>query len=189
MKPLMDMDSLCGARSACYNNLNQKSEHNAPTFDWLYYFDADIMRFFFFITSVPGMLLLRASCFTRRLCLATPLDGRLALVLTGVVSNCITPYVVLCVYFVIGFVFCPERANFISGFLTGISILDLKHGDKFIELHLCFIHFIQIVLNHQAPLGCDYAADQGPFFFEYRFVHDVILLTSLGGCCMHVIYA
>jgi hypothetical protein len=42
---------------------------------------------------VPGMLFLRASCFTRRLCLAIPLEGRLALVLTVVVSNCIAPYV------------------------------------------------------------------------------------------------
>ncbi len=53
----------------------------------LIYFDAGITRFFFFITTVPGMLFLRASCFTRRLCLATPLEGLLAFVLTAVVSN------------------------------------------------------------------------------------------------------
>ena len=69
----------------------KKSEHNVPIFDSLYYFDAGTMRFFFFTTSIPGMLVLRASCFTRRLCLATPLDGRLAFTLTVVVSNCITP--------------------------------------------------------------------------------------------------
>ena len=53
----------------------------------LIYFDAGITRFFFFITTVPGMLFLRASCFTRRLCLATPFEGLLAFVLTAVVSN------------------------------------------------------------------------------------------------------
>lgn len=83
----------------------------------------------------------------------------------------------LCVTSVTGFVFRPEDANFVSGFLAGIAILDLKHGDEFIELHLCLVHFVQIVLNHQAPLGSDQTADHGPFFFEYRFVHDVFLLS------------
>jgi hypothetical protein len=84
-------------------------------------------------------------------------------------------YSLLCLNFVVGFVFSPKDANFVSGFLTGISILDLKHGDKLIELHFCLVHFIQVVLDHQAPLGVDQAADRGPFFFEYRFVHDVVL--------------
>jgi hypothetical protein len=70
---------------------NQKSEHDIPTFDFPCYFNTGATRFFFFTISLPGMLVLRASCFTRRLCLAIPFDGRLALVLTVVVSNCITP--------------------------------------------------------------------------------------------------
>ena len=95
MKPLEDLGSLCVTRSVCIHNLNQKSERNVPIFDCFYYFDASTMRFFFFTTSMPGMLVLRASCFTRRLCLATPLDGRLALILTVVVSNCVAPCVVI----------------------------------------------------------------------------------------------
>lgn len=42
---------------------------------------------FFFFTSIPGILTLRASCLTLRLCLRTPLDGLFTLVLTVVVSN------------------------------------------------------------------------------------------------------
>ena len=64
-------------------------------FDSSHYFDAKTMRFFFLMTTVPGMLFLRASCFTRRLCFATPFEGRLALVLISVVLNCITPLVLL----------------------------------------------------------------------------------------------
>ena len=115
------------------------------------------------MTTVPGMLFLRASCFTRRLCFATPLEGRLALVLTSVVLNFITP---LGVVSVVAFVVRPEFANFLSGILTGISVFDLKHGDEFIELHFCFIHFDQVVLNHQVPFAIDLAADQVPFFLE-----------------------
>lgn len=66
--------------------LNQKSEHTVPIFDFMYYFTDCTGRLLFF-TSVPGMLFLRASCFTLRLCVATPLDGRFALVLTGIVFN------------------------------------------------------------------------------------------------------
>jgi len=95
-------------------NLNQKSEQPvAPIFDSFSYFAASTTRFFFLI-SVPGMLVLRASCFTRRLCFAIPLEGRLALVLTAVVSNCITPLGIACVN---GFVFYPELSNLFSGFI------------------------------------------------------------------------
>ena len=44
--------------------------------------------------SFPGTLALRASCFTRRLCLRCPLDGRLGLVFSMTVFNCSTPYIV-----------------------------------------------------------------------------------------------
>jgi hypothetical protein len=141
-----------------------------------YYFDSAVTRFFFLITTVPGMLFLRASCFTRRLCLATPFEGRLALVLTVVVSNCIAPLGTASVF---RFVFRPEFANFFPGFLTGMPIFDLKHGDELIELHFRFIHFDQIILNHETPLGVDMASDLIPFFFEYRFIHHVILLIPL----------
>jgi hypothetical protein len=57
-------------------------------------FYADTTRFLFFI-SVPGTLVLRASCFTIRVCLRTPLDSRLSLVLISVVSNCVAPCVVI----------------------------------------------------------------------------------------------
>jgi hypothetical protein len=76
--------------------LNQKTGTlRSGFFDFLYYFNAGAKRFFFFTISVPGMLVLRASCFARRLCLAIPLDGRLGLVLAGVVSNCVAPCVVI----------------------------------------------------------------------------------------------
>jgi hypothetical protein len=91
-----------------------------------------------FLTSVPGMLFLRASCFTSRVCLRIPLEGRLVLVLTVDVLNCVAPLGVACVF---GFVFFPEFANFLSGFLTGISVFDLKHVDEFIELRFCFVDF------------------------------------------------
>jgi hypothetical protein len=48
-----------------------------------YLFGAGGAGLLFFI-SVPGTLFLRASCFTLRLCVATPLEGRLALVFTAV---------------------------------------------------------------------------------------------------------
>jgi len=50
---------------------------------------------FFEFDSLPTTINLRASCFTRRLCLASPLEGRFAfaLILPGVAFNCITPYV------------------------------------------------------------------------------------------------
>ena len=75
-------------------NLNQKSERDVPIFDSLHCFNAYAARFLFFI-SVPGTLVLRASCFTIRLCLRAPLDSRLGLVLTGIVSNCIAPCIVI----------------------------------------------------------------------------------------------
>jgi hypothetical protein len=65
---------------------NQKSEHSVPIFDFARYFTGCAGRLLFF-TSAPGMLFLRASCLTLRLCLATPLDGRFALVLIGIVFN------------------------------------------------------------------------------------------------------
>jgi hypothetical protein len=73
---------------------NQKSERDVPIFDDLHYFNVNATRFLFFI-SVSGTLVLRASCFTIRACLRTPLDSRLGLVLTGVVSNCVTPCMVM----------------------------------------------------------------------------------------------
>jgi hypothetical protein len=109
--------------------------------------------------------------------LRIPLDGRFVFVLTGVVSNCFTPSGIASI---LGCVFCPEIANFLPGFLTGISILNLKHGDEFIEFHVRFIHFDQVVLNHQAPPGVDLTANQLPIFFEQCFVHhDVILLIFI----------
>jgi hypothetical protein len=68
-------------------SLKSKSELAFRFFDDLY-FCTGATRFFFLISS-PGMLVLRASCFTRRLCLAIPWEGRLRLVLgvAGVVSN------------------------------------------------------------------------------------------------------
>jgi hypothetical protein len=59
--------------------LNQKPELIVPIFDFMRYVTFCAGRLFFF-TSVPGTLFLRASCFTLRLCFATPLDGRLRLV-------------------------------------------------------------------------------------------------------------
>jgi hypothetical protein len=61
-------------------NPNQKSEQGVPIFDSACYAG----RFLFF-RSVPGIFILRASCFNLRLCLRIPLDGRFVLV--GVVSN------------------------------------------------------------------------------------------------------
>jgi hypothetical protein len=42
-------------------------------------------RFLLLLVSFPGILALRASCFTSRLCLRCPLDGRLRLGLSVVV--------------------------------------------------------------------------------------------------------
>ena len=91
-----------------------------------------------FLTSVPGTLFLRASCFTSRMCLRIPLEGRLVLVLTVVVLNFFAPLGIACVF---GFEFFPEFADFLSGFLTGVPVFNLKHVDEFIELRLCFVHF------------------------------------------------
>jgi hypothetical protein len=81
------------ATSHIYNSY-QKSERDVPIFDTLRYFSTTAARFLFLI-SLPGMLVLRASCFILRLCLATPLEGRLAFVLTGVVSICVAPCVLI----------------------------------------------------------------------------------------------
>lgn len=74
------------------------------------------------------------------------------------------------------FVLRPEFGNFFPCFLACVSVFDLKHGGEFIELHVCLVHFDQIVLNHQTPLAIDLPADQAPFFLEYRFIHHVVLL-------------
>jgi hypothetical protein len=71
----------------------QKSEHDVLIFVSFHCFYTDATRFLFFI-SVPGMLVLRASCFSIRVCLRAPLDDRLGLVLI-VVSTCITPCCVM----------------------------------------------------------------------------------------------
>jgi hypothetical protein len=99
------------------SRLNQKSERNVPIFDSSNYFAAGATRFFFFTTSVPGMLVLRASCFTSRLCFATPFEGRFALVLTGLVSNCITPCLVI-LYFC-DWLHIPTRACRLLLWLAG----------------------------------------------------------------------
>jgi len=121
------------------------------------------------------MLFLRASCLTSRLCLRIPLDGRLDLVLTVVVLTGVAPFGVACVF---GFVFFPESANFLSGFLAGVPVFDLKQADEFIELRLCLVHFEQIIFSHQTPPRSGLASDQVPFFLEYRFVYHGVLLDK-----------
>jgi hypothetical protein len=66
-----------------------KTVSNETVFVYTIFFAAGRLPF---LITVPGTLFLRASCFTSRLCFATPLDGRLTLVLTVVDSTCIAPY-------------------------------------------------------------------------------------------------
>ena len=75
-------------------------------------------RFLLLLTSFPGMLALRASCFILRLCLRIPLDGRLGLVLLISVFKCIAPSLNVVSDF--GCIFCPKTASRPGGFLTGI---------------------------------------------------------------------
>lgn len=75
------------------------------------------------------MLVLPASCFTLRLCVRIPLEGRLRLVLTGVVSIELL-LVTLSVTWLFGFVLRPELVSFLFGLGTCISIFNLKHGEE-----------------------------------------------------------
>lgn len=76
------------------------------------------------------------------------------------------------------FDFRPKFADLFFGLLAGVAVFDLQHGDEFIELHFGFVHFDEIIFDHQTPFGIDLPADQLPIFFELCFIHDALLLGA-----------
>ena len=95
--------------------------------------------------------------------LAHPFGRAFGLGLDGCCAQLCSPLDVAAVF---RFVFRPEFADFLSGFLTGVSVFDLKHVDEFIELGFRFVHFEQVIFSHQTPPSRGLAADLLPFFLE-----------------------
>ena len=78
----------------------------------------------------------------------------------------------------------PNPADLLAGFLTGVSVLDLEHGDEFIELDIRLIHFEQVMLSHQTPPFRGLDANHLPFVLEHGFIHYHAFL--LGGALFQI---
>ena len=81
--------------------------------------------------------------------------------------------------FTLCFVFCPMPVKFCTGLLACVSILHLKHGDIFIELHIRLVDFVKVVFGHQTPPTRGLASNQFPLFFKYRFIHHSATLLRV----------
>ena len=120
--------------------------------------------------------------------LAHPFGRAFGLGLDGCCAQLCSPLDVADVF---RFVFRPEFADFIPGFLTGVSVFDLKHVDEFIELRFRFVHFEQVIFSHQTPPSRGLAADLLPFFLEYcvvqcgsPFIDRYFNASPLGGALL-----